>query len=427
MGVALVVLLGLACAVVGSAGSAFGPQALVWCDALSAPLEDLREGVSDTAHCVAVDICTQKDHRGGDIAMQHWTQVGAIGAVRVPRGVVLGLCEPDFAALRTSGVHVCNANTVEHVYGDCVGAAGSSCHYAPPGIERMEMLRYGFQATWGCHVLAEPGFELSAPTFPNQLLPCAAVPNARYTEHCAFECLPAYANVDGVCVHQCAAGPLFRQTTCAANEYAANTCHANDDSVWFTCEPCSIAGGVGIADFSARVDKFSDTCGSTPCAPGQYGVGGRCMPCAKHTHTSTAGQTVCTPCEWGWHSPGEGGVSCAECFASPLHDQTEPECPAGQQRHARLQEIEAYFELTAGTMLPSLSVPMMHEFCLQGFACLPCRPGQYELDGVCVSCAIGTYQPHFGASVCFECSAGQSTASAGSSSSIECICEPGFE
>jgi hypothetical protein len=77
--------------------------------------------------------------------------------------------------------------------------------------------------------------------------------------------------------------------------------------------------------------------------------------------------------------------------------------------------------------LPSLSASMMYGFCRQGFACLPCKPGQYERDGACVLCAVGSYQPHFDASDCFACSTGQTTAAAGSSSSDACTCLPGFE
>ena len=114
------------------------------------------------------------------------------------------------------------------------------------------------------------------------------------------------------------------------------------------------------------------------------------------------------------------------CFASSASPAPSAACPAGQQRSARLQDVDDYFR-DIGASLPALSDSMLYGFCMQGFACLPCRPGQYELDGQCVACDVGSYQPYFEATRCFACSAGQTTARAGSNSIDACVCMSAFE
>lgn len=417
-------------------------QTLTVCAGL---LDASRVTVTDMSlqHCIEVDVCTQKNHRGEAIAAASWTHRSAaplrvtyddlygglahnnIDAVRVPRGVDVELCEPDFAELRTSGQYVCNPTTIQHVLGNCMNAEGNTCVYrAQLLFPRLQLMRYSFQTTWGCHTAAEPGFKLSMSTVPNQKLACGVIPNAQYTRQCDFVCLPAHTLVNGVCVHQCA---VDVQTTCLPHEYADTICNANDGSVWFICKPCVTTAGTGIASFSTRADRSSDTCEAAPCAAGQYGVAGLCRPCVENFYTDVSGQAACVPCAWGRHHPAAGGTACVECFTSPASPGQPTSCPAGQQRYGQLQKIEDYFQHSISMSLPSLSETMMYGFCLQGFACLPCRPGQYELDGLCVPCAVGTYQPHFETSKCFTCSTGQTTVRAGSSSSDECICLSGFE
>jgi hypothetical protein len=69
----------------------------------------------------------------------------------------------------------------------------------------------------------------------------------------------------------------------------------------------------------------------------------------------------------------------------------------------------------------------VEEYCMQGYACLPCAPGTFEEGGVCTPCDHGTYQHNFGATACFECAAGQNTTARGQNSSKACVCVPGFE
>lgn len=158
------------------------------------------------------------------------------------------------------------------------------------------------------------------------------------------------------------------------------------------------------------------------CNVGYSGVLGICQPCAEHSFTDKVGQSTCTQCAWGYHYPSTGGSSCLECFASPPAD--EETCPEGQELLLSLQSIESYFNRTHGKYLVAIDNTLMHVFCAQGFACLPCRPGQYELSGRCESCDMGKYQPHFEASTCLACSTGQVTQRVGATSSVECICSP---
>lgn len=442
----LVVVLRLASAVAqdNSFGSVPATQALTVC-AGAWPLNSSRL----SQHCVQVDVCTQKSHRGDDVLLGEWTHrsnsalrvphddsTGVfarynIDGIYVPRGVDVELCEPDFAALRESQRYVCNAQTIEIVQLACDPTDATDlwynhyglCAYTPGRFpSSTQMLRFRFKDTWGCHSEASPGFRLSGSSVPNQLLPCDAVPHGQYTAQCDFECDAGYQLVDGVCRYQCA---VHMKQACLPDEYATGTCSADDGLVWYDCSSCITTAGTAITAFSIRSEKTLDTCMPTPCAAGQYGVDGECIACAEHFYTTEPGQAVCTQCAWGKHMPVEGGTACLECFTAPP-DEHGALCGQGQQLYMHLQDVEDYFRDTNSTLLSPLTDTLLHEFCAQGFACLPCRPGQFEQLGVCSKCAVGTYQPHFESSSCFVCSAGQTTARLGTTSSEECICEPGF-
>jgi hypothetical protein len=288
-----------------------------------------------------------------------------------------------------------------------------------------QLVRYSFAPTWGCHLSTTPGFTLGTytatgtPDTPNRLDACAAVEHSSFTQQCEFECDAGYQPNNGGCVHKCAGMAL----SCAPLYYASVTCVAGPEH-WYSCVPCTLQDGFGVASFSTRATKSE--CPETQCAAGSFGADGICQLCAPHTY-STAGQSACTPCVRGEFQPTAGSSVCLPCFPVPA---SAPTCPDGQELHESMASVDEYFTLGYSALLDS-NVPedaaLLLHYCAQGHACLPCRPGQYSSESGCRACPEGQYQPHFEATACFECSADQTTADSGATSSAACICQPGFQ
>jgi len=96
------------------------------------------------AYCIHIDPCTQLTRTGVPAAAGAWLHVAALGLsssgdggdgahfshhaleyARVPQGVVLETCPPDFAHFRATGLWRCDANPDTHVRieGACPSAA----------------------------------------------------------------------------------------------------------------------------------------------------------------------------------------------------------------------------------------------------------------------------------------------------------------
>ena len=59
------------------------------------------------------------------------------------------------------------------------------------------------------------------------------------------------------------------------------------------------------------------------------------------------------------------------------------------------------------------------QFC--SFFKVPCVPGSYEWNRVCLSCPVGSHQSAFGTTRCNECTKMQVTEDVGATSPSQCI------
>jgi hypothetical protein len=407
--------------------------------------------------CVAVDVCNERNDRDEIVSRAAWhhrtvsalrlrseltamdeedesalaaRNQNSIEYLRVPRGVVVKLCAPDFAVLRETGEHICNEDTIETVLGDCHGAdLPSTCQYTPTqGADCVQMVRYELAPDWGCHEQTDvpTGYRLSSISMPNYFADCSSMVGARFTSRCEFECLPEYIKVDGVCELKCSGFAL----QCEDHQYASEVCEVQAVPR-YKCSECQARPGFSVTSFAARTDRTHAECEQTECEAGSYGSGGTCRPCEPDTYSNSNGATRCEHCPWGEHQPASGATVCVACFGpGSLNVLGNPECEAGTQAFNTLTDIEGYFASVNGTREftdSALGVAVLRGFCRAGHACLPCPPGSREEAGTCFGCPHGTYQPHFKASACFACASGQTTVETHSTRSTDCVCVPGFE
>lgn len=416
----------------------------------SNPLRFCVQTALSTLDCMSVDVCLQRNDRGEDISQQVWhhrnetsmlltSEGGSASAgqplnmhnielLRVPRGVILKVCAPDFAILRETGVFTCNEDTIDTIIGECADTSwNTTCEDTRTNSEdHVQMLWYQLASTWGCHEQSEvePGYYLSSTMKPNYFADCPVLDleRATFTDSCEFTCLGDFLKIDGECQSQCASLP----TQCGQHQYASEQCVFNQGPR-YNCSECLRQPGFYIPPFATRPHKTDAECQQTECAAGSYGSQGECLPCPMDTYSDTPGSARCEECAWGKHQPASGATVCLTCFDP---ETAPPECEAGTQAYGSLTGIEGYFASVNGSHEfadSPLGVDVLRGFCRAGHACLPCPPGSREEAGTCTGCPLGTYQPHFKARVCFECSHGQTTVEKNATSSTDCVCVPGFE
>lgn len=398
---------------------------------------------------------------------------------RVPSGVVVETCEPDFSQLRYGRVE-CNANTLVRIDGQCpredgrfsllecveaahanavqidlayrplaaTAAFGSlSWNAACDGVELnpqaarlCELLRYSYvlplkyaaPATrtqlvrwrladgYACDPDVPPGSQLSRAEPPHRLQPCPTVEHAEYTGNgCEFSCLPGYVKENGQCNLGC---DYLTRTACNDGEYDYLSCDANG-IMYYACEECPVQPGKRVVPWSA--ERAGLECAYSDCPAGQYMTGDmRCEDCAPHTFSAAPLATQCDTCNYdaGLYQPAAGQTACVACFS----DRAPPDCPAGTQQLTNVARINSYF---APDGPGANRANDMLLYCLDGGACLPCPPGSYaaaENSETCTLCATGSFQPNWQATACVACAEGHNTTRLGATSNAECDCLPGY-
>ena len=342
----------------------------------------------------------------------------------------------------------------------------------PQEFGNTQMLRFSFEDDYSCSSDPPPlGYRKETDKQLHRHVSCPTLtkadhkqPHLRTTYHeCEYECEEHYSvNAEGECKHKCSdVLDDFWTTTCADTEYALHSC-SRDGVDFFICNECIPQYGKRTIPFSQRSEK--SVCSFEACLPGTFRNGHICGACPIGTF-SVEPTDFCTACNVtdGFYQVQTGQTECHDCFAhSPPHSATDNLCRSGEQYTTNWQNFLDY-NLYLETFYPT-NAPLLMEslrgFCQQGYACLPCRPGRYdEGSNTCTPCHlgimedynltspldtvlarsrfihVGTYQPNFMQTSCFDC--GRHQTSHGDSTFVnvelgtqyveDCRCAAGFE
>jgi len=439
---------------------------------------------------------------------------GSLEYARVPEGLVVRACAPDFDVWRKTGALACDENTVVEIdtadaprgcpragaftLVDCVQplqaeASTTALHWRAPEepmhfghrpwdeacgalaafaalpavaatlcnrsrddfvvevpkaaaaeLARTSLVWYDFAAGYGCHAVpANASLALSRAAAPNRVVTCEAVAHATVWRSaadptvCEFACVPPFVRVGSGATARCASPCAGLNATCA--HAAESSCTDSDGARFFNCTECAAVAGSATRVFDAAAPAFA--CAYDACVAGTASGADEhaCTPCARNTVAAGAGAEACESCNTsasGRFSRGTGGTACEACFADAAGAAAAATvgeagpgalCGAGRGFENEFGRVQARFALYAGERASVRLEDFAEEYCLQGFACLPCSPGEHETGGACEPCGFGTYQHNFGATACFACAAGQNTTARGQNSSAACVCTPGFE
>ena len=464
---------------------------LVICDSLNVDIQSLFALPADDlvfpsalaeTRCVAINTCSGLNQRGETVPPNVWMHRSApslqfddeyvsvesgnynhhsVQYARIPEGIQLSACQPDFDHLRVQGGYICNKdlNATRNISGRCPVAYPSTVTPSWPSnavgflaclaslqhdsgqavlpenaiwgtvtypiaatVGSTQMIHYAFEDGYGCFDASDlsPGLYLSATMPPNRILSCPELSIGTYTNDfssdCVFACPVDYIvdTESQQCAHKCA---NTTSTACENGFYAAIVC--GEGSVpFYSCTACAYMPG----QYSTAWNPSNPTqCVYADCPAGTFSESGVCVPCALNSYTESGGQTTCAACAYGKYTEAQGATSCVQCFEQDITGAT---CEDGASLSFNLSFIEQYFQTSASEHIAHFT---LETFCAQGYACLPCSPGHYEASGLCVACEIATYQPNFKQTDCFSCGDTKTTLQQATKTAEECVCTEGHE
>lgn len=485
-------------------------------------------------NCVSIDVCTQKSSNDVAVASGEWLHAnssalrlsasleqqlaaesgvrahnyGSLEFARVPEGLRVEACAPDFDLWRRMGTIACNEDTIvtiitdsdaracpgelPHTLLDCVrplqfDASTDTLVWRPPDekmhfgsatwneacstghdtlgqdlpdmvramcvalgeytltlpvpaiIGSTSLIRYTFVPGYGCNSVGEletrndETMILSSAAAPNRIRQCQEVVHGTtrrsdaYT--CSIDCDAGFTLRDSqagglACVSVCDG----LSESCGPGNFAHLACSQGSLEL-YNCSRCPGRPGYAGREAAEYEDVFA--CHYTQCAPGTFSAGLEgtvsCEPCPVNTISAETQAVECKACNTtatGMYQGTSGQSTCSTCLWNT--SVSAQVCPAGTSfvvDFTRLQDLFILYKADHDAH----AMDFLSAICSRGFACLPCEPGFYESERVCLPCPYGSFFAGFGAEACHACALGQNTTSLASKHSGDCVCTPGFE
>jgi len=264
-----------------------------------------------------------------------------------------------------------------------------------------------------------PGKILEPPTPPYKIAECPAIHGSIWVEgDCIHTCQTDYTANGDTCEPTC---EVSWPEECGSRQHSTGISECTD-SFRYECENCVYCKNEKALDWTAENHQI---CRKEDCAPHHYSeTDGECLPCPVNTQRP-AGDASCRACLYtkSWTHTTQEGMACIDCFATP---ETVDYCTQGTEQVSDGPTIDTYFSRRDSFVGDGFR--FYDSFCKKNYACLPCKPGTYLTSGkTCEQCPLGTYQPNFATTVCFDCGNGKSTSQLGRKYVSDCICDKGYE
>ena len=375
----------------------------------------------------------------------------ALEYARIPVGVEIETCQPNFETLRTSpGTFECEPGTNQTFVGTCeyslaendVENGGTSfadaekcttsIRHDAAALSTTQLIRYRLHDSV-CSEGDLPAGRFLDPSAqtrrPLMHTACQTVPNAVFQQSadpCDFQCKAGYSRNGQSCDYIC--DQLTVLDTCGLFQRRTDVCTdpLHSDFIKYKCENCAPIAGkqTNAFDWDALSRDATPSCTYASCLAGHIndGTAHTCTACPVGT-TPNDEQTECVKCDttqavWAYT---EKSASCESCFDAAIPAPTS--CNAGFVSVRDLQQINDF--ITANPIVQA----NYDQYCIDRQACLPCPPGHFSPDSAtpCAACDVGKWQNNYGQPSCIACGAGKSTAgNPGSTDESACLCEPGY-
>ena len=163
------------------------------------------------------------------------------------------------------------------------------------------------------------------------------------------------------------------------------------------------------------------------CVAGHEGAS--CTACTPGYFKNISGNQACTICAANTFTDQQGSTACTECIANAHAEPGSSTCTCNDGYELVQGACLAICEQHSTRNMESLTCVCDPGHYLHNSTCAyACEPGTYKSDHgnqQCTECAANTYQPATAATICSSCTP-HSTSAAGSTSSSQCLCDPGY-
>ena len=189
---------------------------------------------------------------------------------------------------------------------------------------------------------------------------------------------------------------------CSEHNPNANTCKTCGIGYYENGGTCSAQNKEGCNTYTSN----TNTC--TSCNAGYKVASGSCTICAAGTYSNTSGATTCSACSGNTYNTSDGSTGCSNtCTGSNVVNNTHTGCTACTGANVANSAHTACTACTGNTVANSshtgctscsgnYTANSAHTACVcktgyTGTNCASCASGYFMIDGVCRTCAYGSY------------------------------------
>lgn len=325
-----------------------------------------------------------------------------IAKIEVPPGIRVHLCEPDFTQYDQQ---ICFEKSVQTL--DCHGP--SRCVLESPS-QRYQLFKLETIKDWSCNAQNELQYELTCPE--NEVV---------YDNNCVHKCQFIEPFAISNEVHD------WNELTTTCSDFQHHmpispACAAVTQPL-YKCVDCPALNGSSTVPYADRVHRSQ--CEYTPCVPGTYSRQSHvCKQCAVH-FISASQWLECEECPLGQISNHDHS-QCIPCFVENAVSLVDSKCREGSRWSLEIDDVMDYYDAIS-ILTETQTRTIIKDMCAQKYGCMPCPPGQFFKEQTCELCAVGSFQPNYGRTSCFECHNTETTLQTGSITNDACVCVTGHE
>lgn len=381
------------------------------------------------------------------------------------------LCTYDFTGPDGGTCVACESGKYKSTLGSsaCVNCpTGSTCVWNPDTSSTVVTCNAGYTTDGaGCSACAQGQYKPLTGSGTCDICPSNSISPLASTALTDCQCNAGYSGPDGGTCTECTANTykdVIGSSACVACTLYSTSPAGSDNVTDCVCDSGYVHAGDGSCDrvCAAGFEANSEESSCVGCGNGKYKPAAgdeSCTLCPEHSSHNLYNQTditacvcehgfvfnsdtqLCDACEAGKFNNYGGETRCFDCYSDTSGDCIASnsgttsctdicQAAAGYQIASDTTNVEICPAHTYndGSYTTCQTCPVGSDTNAEGSTSVldcECQPGYFRnADSVCEACAIGTFKTDTGDPACSTCPAGMTTTS---TASTACVCAAGFE